>query len=137
LEFGNEKKKRTKCNRYLKAIKKQRVLKENNITLIAAISPVHGLIHYETHESTKNEPGERASRFNIFIKKLCNTPSLKTTSFFLIVDNSIVHNRDEIEYILSRKSTNTRRHDLTYLPPYSPMRTPIEKKYICYLEEKY
>ncbi len=128
------KRKRGRSLKGVKAIKKQRVLKGSNITLIAAISPAHGLIHYETHESTKNEPGVRACRFNIFIKNLCETSILKANSFFLIVDNSNVHNRDTIEDILSKKTTKNRQHHLIYLPPYSPMLTPIEN--IFYIWKK-
>jgi hypothetical protein len=96
--------------------------------------PVHDLIHYETIESTKKQRGVNASRFDKFISHLCDTPILKTHSFFLIVDNSNVHNRDEIEHVLSRKSTKTRQHHLIYLPPYSPMLTAIEN--IFYIWKK-
>ncbi len=120
------KRKRGRSLKGVKAIKKQRVLKGSNITLIAAISPAHGLLHYETHESTTNEPGVRASRFNIFIRNLCDTPILKSNSFFLIVDNSNVHHRDDIEYILSINKQKNVQHHLIFLPPYSPMLTPIE-----------
>ncbi len=120
------KRKRGRSLKGIKAIKKSRVLKSNNISLIASISPAHGLIHYETHETTKKQRGVNASRFDTFVSNLCDTPILKTHSFFLIVDNSKVHNRDEIEHILSRKSTKTRQHHLIYLPPYSPTLTPIE-----------
>jgi hypothetical protein len=126
--------KRGRSVKGVKAIKKQRVLKGNNISLIAAISPAHGLIHYETYESTKNQRGVNASRFDKFISNLCDTPILRTHSFFLIVDNSNVHNREEIEEILSKKTTKNRQHHLIYLPPYSPMLTPIEN--IFYIWKK-
>ena len=110
----------------VKAVKSSRVLKGTNITLIAAISPAHGLIHYETHESSKINPGVTAKRFDTFISNLIKSPIVRSHSFFFIVDNAKIHKRDEIEHILSQNKKKNVNHHRLYLPPYTPALTPIE-----------
>jgi transposase len=101
-----------------------------NITLIAAISPSNGLIHYETHNIAEEKKGVDRKRFNEFIKNLLEKDIFREQSYYLIMDNAQIHKGDELEDLLELRKEgrlqNRFKHYLCFFPPYTPQLNPIE-----------
>lgn len=85
-----------------------------NITLILAISPQRGIEHHSFHIG-----GTSAATFQIFFKALSEKVGLNNSCTF-ILDNAPCHRSTEA------LSPN---HTVKFLPPYSPMLTPIENSF--------
>jgi transposase len=102
------------------------VIRGINHSVIAAISPAYGLIHYKvkrTEESLEYDTkGVGATVFKDFVKELLQKPLLKDRSrfFFMIMDNVNLHKNPATQNLINR------HHRYTLLPPYSPFLNPIE-----------
>lgn len=113
------------------ALISSRTLKSPNISLIAAISPRHGLLLYDTHCYTDTKTGVNASIFCDFIKKLLALPLLHHDNYYLIMDDASIHHKESINELIECESRRSRRvderhHFLLSLPPYSPRLNPLE-----------
>jgi transposase len=123
------KRKRGRSLKGIKAIKKSKVTKGINITVIAAMSPKYGLIYYETHIFSRTEGGVTADRFIIFLVNLLKHHLLHIKPFYFIMDNSRIHPRQEIEDLFNSQHSRKPKHHLFYLPPYSPFLDPLEEAF--------
>jgi transposase len=101
-----------------RAIIPTRVGDNSNVTLIAAISPVYGLIYHELHLG-----GTDGDRFSTFIENLLRHEFCVSRSRVLIMDNASIHHVEQVENVVNASPT---RHRIEYLPPYSPHLNPIE-----------
>lgn len=98
----------------------------NNHSMIAAMPPRHGLVHYKIKETEKDDQyqtkgvGEQA--FKEFIKELLAKPLFKEREcfYFCVMDNVSFHKCESIRILINRK------HKHTLLSPYSPFLNPIE-----------
>lgn len=97
-----------------------------NHSVIAAISPVHGLVHYKLKRTEKNEEykteGVGEEVFVEFTRQLLSKNIFKqrSTFYFVIMDNVGFHRSPDVV-----KLYNARHHHVL-LPPYSPFLNPIE-----------
>ena len=82
-----------------------------NFTVVAAISPSHGLLHHQTSES-----GFTRVAFSQFLDELSAIIG-PDNEFIFVLDNAQVHKR-----VIPRYPT----HSIQFLPPYSPWLNPIE-----------
>lgn len=112
-----------------KAIKLTRVTRGTNISVIAAIAPKYGLIYYETHQWSEKEGGVNGQRFLLFMNNLLKKSLLRTTPFHIILDNSRIHPRVELEDLFERKGRRNARHYLFYQAPYSPFLNICEEAF--------
>jgi len=105
-------------------------LRGTNISLLAAISPAKGLIHYDTHTYSKEEGGVTAKVFLSFIQDLLQKDIFREQSMYLIMDNATIHKEEDINDLLELRKEgrlqNRFKHYLCFLPPYSPQLNPIE-----------
>jgi transposase len=111
-------------------------IRGRNHTVIAAISPTHGLIHYEikitepdqqflnkkSKKKVKTAPrGVDRERFRQFLINLLALPLFHTsTRFKIILNNARIHKGDIVDDIFQSG------HELQFLPPWSPELNPIE-----------
>jgi hypothetical protein len=95
-----------------KAVKKSKVTKGTNITVIAAISPKYGLLYYETHKYSQTAGGVNADRFLIFLVNLLKHHLLNIKPFYFIMDNSRIHPRQEIEDLFNSQHSRKPKHHL-------------------------
>jgi transposase len=115
----------------IKAVRKQPVIKDRNISLIAAISPVHGLVYYDTHEKQARGSGVTSDTINEFITNMLKQSFFQqhTTPFYIIMDNARIHNAEGIQQRISTRQSRRSQsctHAVKFLPPYSPFLNPIE-----------
>jgi hypothetical protein len=98
----------------------------NNHSVIAAISPVHGLVHYIIKKTEEEEQyqtkGVGEEVFRDFTKELLSKPIFKSRSsfYFCVMDNVNFHKCETIKKLYNKK------HHHVLLPPYSPFLNPIE-----------
>lgn len=101
-------------------------IRGTNHSVIAAMSPRHGLVYWKikrTEESEEYETtGVGAEVFKDFVKELLQRPLLKQRSsfFFCVMDNVNFHKSPAIKALFSRQ------HQYQLLPPYSPFLNPLE-----------
>jgi transposase len=108
------------------AFRSTSVIRGTNHSVIAAISPIHGLLHYKIKRTEESEEyqtkGVGAQVFLDFSKELLRKPplSLPREFYFIVMDNVGFHKNREVVTLYNRK------HKHTLLPPYSPFLNPIE-----------
>jgi transposase len=101
-------------------------IRGTNHSVIAAISPVHGLVYWKfkrTEESEEYETkGVGAEVFKNFVKELLQQPLMKNRSlfFFCVLDNVGFHKNTSVQTLINR------HHQYQNLPPYSPFLNPLE-----------
>lgn len=97
---------------------KQRGSKSRNTTVIAAISPHYGLVHFNYHLG-----GTDGDRFKNFMLELMSKEPVKSGSFLFLMDNSPVHSSGVVKDCF----TGTKRKQTQmFIPPYSPSLNAIE-----------
>ena len=101
--------------------------KGQNISLIVAVTPVHGLVHHmvclyqinafyvQIYDGTLT-----ASLFGTFVKDLVGVLIQLEGQFVIVCDNASSHSESEFEQL---KGSNS---GYLYLPPYSPQLNPAE-----------
>ena len=117
--------KRGRSEKGQKAHAKKRVLKGGNYSIVAAASPVYGLISWQLNPKLKKEEkGKKITinRFVTFIQSFLST--LKPHTHYFIADNCNQHNEAAITHMLSAQPSPL--HCFHFLPPYSPDFNPIE-----------
>jgi transposase len=98
----------------------------NNHSVIAAMSPTEGLIHYRIKRTEEDEQyqtkGVGEQVFKEFTRDLLNKPMFKERGafYFCVMDNVNFHKSPSIINLYNR------RHHHHLLPPYSPFLNPIE-----------
>ena len=101
-------------------------IRGKNHSVIAAISPTQGLIHFKIKRTEDDEEyetkGVGTQVFTDFTKELLRKPPLSTprSFYFTIMDNVGFHKSREVATLYNKK------HRHTLLPPYSPFLNPIE-----------
>ncbi len=99
------------------------VIKSNargrNLTLICAISPTQGIVHWQLRYGSVN-----AEVYADFIRALCNTEIVKSHSFTFVQDNVSFHRTQQVQDVLEEFGI---QHKFEQLPPYSPQLNPIEE----------
>lgn len=89
-----------------------------NLTVIAAFSPVQGLIYYEKHYGSID-----SKVYAQFFKNLLRENFIQLHSYIFIQDNSPIHTLKTLEPCLEGQRY---KHEIINLPPYSPQLNPIE-----------
>ena len=84
----------------------------------AAVSPVVGLVYYETSLVAWN--GDSFARF---MQRLCDTEFCKTGSMIFVMDNVALHFTQAVKDAMAGLELH---HDIERLPVYSPHLNPIE-----------
>jgi transposase len=108
------------------AFRNTSTVRGKNHSVIAAISPTHGLIHFKIKRTEEDEEyetkGVGTQVFIDFTKDLLRKPPLSTprSFYFVVMDNVGFHKNREVVELYNRK------HKHTLLPPYSPFLNPIE-----------
>jgi transposase len=97
-----------------------------NFSVIAAISPVHGLLHYMIKKTEKDEDGNvrgvGEEEFMQFSRELLTDYTLTQRHkwYFILMDNVNFHKSPAVKNLYNAK------HQHMLLPPYSPFLNPIE-----------
>ena len=89
-----------------------------NITVIAAFSPVTGIVHYSHHTGSTC-----AEDYDRFISDMLRESRFQVRSHFIIHDNASIHLKASLESLLEGQRLT---HEMKFLPPYSPQLNPIE-----------
>ena len=108
------------------AFRSTSVIRGTNHSVIAAISPTHGLLHYKIKKTEKDDAyetkgiGEQV--FKEFSQELLRLPLFhqRRKYYFCVMDNVNFHKSPDV------KNLYNARHQHTLLPPYSPFLNPIE-----------
>jgi transposase len=109
-----------------RAFRSTSTIRGTNHSVIAAISPIHGLLHFKIKRTEESEEyqtkGVGAQVFLDFSKELLRKPplSLPREFYFIAMDNVGFHKNREVVTLYNKK------HKHTLLPPYSPFLNPIE-----------
>ena len=99
--------------------------KGNNVSCIAAMSPTRGLIHYELNLTSTD-----GNAFKKFISNMIkNNPVMSIKSHIIVMDNARIHQPGELTQLLEGERV---KHQLQFLPPYSPQLNPIELMFSCW-----
>jgi DDE superfamily endonuclease len=108
------------------ALRRTSVIRGANHSVIAAISPTSGLLHYHIKKTEKSDvyvtKGVGEQVFAGFTQDLLKLPLFKQRSkyYFCVMDNVNFHKSEEV------KNLYNARHQHILLPPYSPFLNPIE-----------
>jgi hypothetical protein len=108
------------------AFRKNDVIKGKNHSVIAAISPIHGLISYRIKRTEKDAryqtKGVGEQVFREFTKELLSMDMFKKKDafYFFVMDNVNFHKNCKTKDLYNKK------HHHTLLSPYSPFLNPIE-----------
>ena len=89
-----------------------------HVTVIAAINPVHGVMHWEMLYG-----GVTGERYANFLENLLRHTACHTRSMRLIIDNTRIHQVQRVEEVVQAYPT---RQTISYLPPYSPHLNAVE-----------
>ena len=89
-----------------------------NISVIGAISPTKGLVHYQVRLGATT-----GTVYSKFIQELVRTHTLRSQSMVIVHDNCTAHLTDEVKQAIIDTGT---QHEFKRLPPYSPQLNPIE-----------
>ena len=84
----------------------------------AAVSPVYGLVMYETQLTAYD-----GNSFALFMQRLCDKPEMKHKSMYFVMDNVALH---FTEAVMDAMRALPIHHDIKRLPTYSPHLNPIE-----------
>ena len=117
--------KRGRSKKGKKAVKKQKLLQGRNVSIIAAVSPAIGLLHYEKSVGTQKQPGDATKQFTNFCSTAYNklNEAMKRQVNYWIMDNVAFHNSFQLQKLFNSKDPQQK---LKFLPTYSPPLNPIE-----------
>jgi len=121
---------RGRSRRGQKAIVVRESSQGERVSVVAAISPIHGLIAYQIELGHFN-----GDRFYDFIaNNLLPRPLFHQQSMVLVMDNVRFHRNRELQQVITEDQPV--QHRIQYIPPYSPHLNAIEycfsnwKKYV-------
>jgi hypothetical protein len=69
-----------------------KLIRGRNLTLIAAVSPVYGVLHYKIINKTSN-----GKEYATFLTELFNDYRFQTKSMIIIQDNSPIHGTKDVK----------------------------------------
>jgi transposase len=107
------------------ARKKAKVQKGVHVSLIGAISPKFGLLHYEIVRGKQKKNYDASANFTTFVKSTYAKLPLRMKQHhnYWIMDNASFHNEAQLSHFLrARVPFQT----VLYLPSYTPALNPIE-----------
>lgn len=89
-----------------------------NVTLIAAISPLRGLVKYQIVTGSVNQ-----TVYAQFLTNLLAEPAFQVRSHVIVQDNVAFHRTETVKEVFTGARI---QHRQVFLPPYSPQLNPIE-----------
>jgi transposase len=92
----------------------------SNISLMMAISPVYGVLHYKLNLGSNN-----SDTYSRFLLELLQKDVCKLKQFTLVHDNAKFHLTDIVKDVVYEHGFRV-QHKIVELPPYSPQLNPIE-----------
>lgn len=129
---------RGRSEKGVRAVAQRKVMKNNAISVCAAVSPTEGIIDFRIREKIKKEDvGKRLSCnfFKDFIENLIEK-HIPNTPHYIIADNCNQHSAKDLNAMILENQPVTEIRDelppniqFVFLPPYSPELNPIEQSF--------